>query len=152
MSKMISRAHTSLPPYIRRLVGHPFRTVIAVAKFFAFAHLFTEYGVVTAPCQGPSMLPTFDILGEWILISRFHRFGRNVELGDLVAYNIPINHERGVKRILGMPGDYVLVDSGSNAMIQVRTPLNFPLQSITQKLTWGCLRYLKVIVGSWEIT
>lgn len=108
--------------YARGLFGHPFKTVIAVAKFFAFAHLFTEYGFVTAPCQGPSMLPTFDILGEWILISRFHRFGRNVELGDLVAYNIPINHERGVKRILGLPGDYVLVDSpgsGSNAMIQV---------------------------------
>jgi inner membrane protease subunit 1 len=48
-------------------------------------------------------------------------------VGDVVAYNIPINEEMGVKRVLGMPGDYVLMDTpdvegrggGGGSMIQV---------------------------------
>ncbi|KAL2151964.1 hypothetical protein VTH82DRAFT_5148 [Thermothelomyces myriococcoides] len=84
-----------------------------------------------APASGPSMLPTFEVLGEWLLVSKLHRFGRGVEVGDVVAYNIPINDEVGVKRVLGLPGDYVLMDTpdgdgmaggvgGGPNMIQVR--------------------------------
>lgn len=106
------------------LLGHPFRTTLAVAKFLTFTHLFLEYGYSTAPAVGPSMLPTLEILGEWLLISRRHRHGRNVAVGDVVAYNIPINDSLGVKRVLGLPGDYVLLNapgSGSDNMIQVNT-------------------------------
>ena len=108
--------------FLGGLLGHPFRTAIFAGKFLAFTHLFLEYGYSTAPAVGPSMLPTFEVLGEWLLVSRRHSYGRGVEVGDLVAYNIPINETVGVKRILGLPGDYVLLDtpgSGSNAMIQV---------------------------------
>ena len=104
------------------LLGRPFRTTIFAGKFLAFTHLFLEYGYSIAPAFGPSMLPTFDILGEWLLISRRHRYGRNVQVGDLVAYSIPINDSVGVKRLMGLPGDYVLLDapgSGSDDMIQV---------------------------------
>ncbi|KAK4127367.1 LexA/Signal peptidase [Parathielavia appendiculata] len=81
-----------------------------------------------SPASGPSMLPTFEVVGEWLLVSRLHRFGRGIEVGDVVAYNIPINEEMGVKRVLGMPGDYVLMDTppdgegeggGGGNMIQV---------------------------------
>lgn len=111
-----------MPSLFHGLLGHPLRTTIFAAKFLAFTHLFVEYGYSTAPAVGPSMLPTFEILGEWLLVSRQHRYGRRVEVGDLVAYNIPINDGVGVKRVLGLPGDYVLLDapgSGSDAMIQV---------------------------------
>ncbi|KAK4188203.1 hypothetical protein QBC35DRAFT_496946 [Podospora australis] len=64
-----------------------------------------------APASGPSMLPTFELLGEWLVVSKSHRLGRNISVGDLVVYNIPINEEFGVKRVLGMPGDYVLMDT-----------------------------------------
>ena len=104
------------------LLGHPLRTTLAVGKFLAFTHLFLEYGYSTAPAVGPSMLPTLEILGEWLLISRRHRYGRNVAVGDVVAYNIPINDSFGVKRVLGLPGDYVLLNapgSGNDSMIQV---------------------------------
>ncbi|KAK3359292.1 peptidase S24/S26A/S26B/S26C [Lasiosphaeria hispida] len=104
------------------LLGHPFRTVIFAGKFLAFTHLFFEYGIQTAPAQGPSMLPTFELLGQWLVVSRRHRFGRNVEVGDLVAYNIPVDENVGVKRILGLPGDYIMLDTPgreSQAMIQV---------------------------------
>jgi inner membrane protease subunit 1 len=80
-------------------------------KFIAFAHLIWEYGISMSPASGPSMLPTFEVLGEWLLVSKLHRFGRGITVGDVVAYNIPINEEVGVTRVLGLPGDYVLMDT-----------------------------------------
>lgn len=69
------------------------------------------------------MLPSFEVVGELLLISRLHRYGRGIGVGDLVIYNIPIFPDAdGIKRVIGMPGDYVLMDSpdsGSEAMIQV---------------------------------
>ncbi|KAL2135071.1 hypothetical protein VTI74DRAFT_9887 [Chaetomium olivicolor] len=104
-------------------IGHPLRVVVNTLKFVAFAHLLWEYGISMAPASGPSMLPTFEVLGEWLLVSKLHRFGRGITIGDVVAYNIPINEEVGVKRVLGLPGDYVLMDNpgegGSGSMIQV---------------------------------
>ncbi|KAL2141080.1 hypothetical protein VTI28DRAFT_2878 [Corynascus sepedonium] len=106
-------------------LGHPFRVILTTLKFVAFTHLLWEYVISMAPASGPSMLPTFEVLGEWLLVSKLHRFGRGVAVGDVVAYNIPINDEVGVKRVLGLPGDYVLMDTpddggaGSGSMIQV---------------------------------
>lgn len=59
------------------------------------------------------MLPTFEVVGEWLVVSRFHKYGNGVKVGDLVVYQIPVSTsgELGVKRIMGMPGDYVLVDT-----------------------------------------
>ncbi|KAL2019991.1 hypothetical protein VTK56DRAFT_8991 [Thermocarpiscus australiensis] len=104
-------------------LGHPFRVALYALKYVAFAHLVWEYGISMAPASGPSMLPTFEVLGEFLLVSKLHRFGRGVSVGDVVAYSIPINDEVGVKRVLGMPGDYVLMDAPDGgtmgSMIQV---------------------------------
>ncbi|KAL2266504.1 hypothetical protein VTJ83DRAFT_5856 [Remersonia thermophila] len=112
--------HHGQPP---SWLGHPLRVILTTIKFVAFAHLIWEYGISMAPASGPSMLPTFEVLGEWLLVSKLHRFGRGVTVGDVVAYNIPINDEVGVKRVLGLPGDYVLMETpdgmGGGNMIQV---------------------------------
>ncbi|KAH6850845.1 peptidase S24/S26A/S26B/S26C [Chaetomium sp. MPI-CAGE-AT-0009] len=104
-------------------VGHPARVIITTLKFVALTHLIWEYVISMAPASGPSMLPTFEVLGEWLLVSKLHRFGRGVSVGDVVAYNIPINDEVGVKRVLGLPGDYVLMDTppddGAGASVAV---------------------------------
>lgn len=127
--------HSNIPPNASKdapsWLGHPFRVIVNTLKWVAAAHLFWEYGMSMAPASGPSMLPTFEVLGEWLVVSKLHRFGRGVSVGDVVAYNIPINEEVGVKRVLGLPGDYVLMDtpeggdgggggSGGGSMIQVR--------------------------------
>ncbi|KAK3378203.1 peptidase S24/S26A/S26B/S26C [Podospora didyma] len=112
----------SVNKFEESILGHPFRVFLITAKYLAFTHLFMEYGFTVSASHGPSMLPTFEVLGEWVLVSRWHRFGRGVSVGDLIAYNIPINNDVGVKRVLGLPGDYVLVNSpetGSDVMIQV---------------------------------
>ncbi|KAE9581655.1 hypothetical protein CGMCC3_g2103 [Colletotrichum fructicola] len=78
----------------------------------AAAHVFTSYCFEWGPAAGPSMLPTFDIAGDHIIVDKRYRYGRNIVVGDLVHYRIPIfQRAEGIKRVIGMPGDYVLVGS-----------------------------------------
>ncbi|KAK2759664.1 mitochondrial inner membrane protease subunit [Colletotrichum kahawae] len=101
-----------LPPWVRAIVGHPVRLVLAAGKTMAAAHVFTSYCFEWGPAAGPSMLPTFDIAGDHIIVDKRYRYGRNVVVGDLVHYRIPIfQRAEGIKRVIGMPGDYVLVGS-----------------------------------------
>lgn len=126
LPRLLARPLRPLPsgaPKPPPILGHPFRLVLSTLKYFCFAHLFWEYGYSIGPATGPSMLPTFEIVNEWLLISKLHRYGRGIGVGDLVIYNIPIFPDAdGIKRVIGLPGDYVLIDSPeseSDAMIQV---------------------------------
>lgn len=65
-----------------------------------------------------------NILGDWIVISKLHSRGRGMEVGDLVNYLHPVyvgSGERVVKRIIGMPGDFVVADpvGAPGKMVQV---------------------------------
>ncbi|EFX04616.1 mitochondrial inner membrane protease subunit [Grosmannia clavigera kw1407] len=105
--------------------GHPGRWAIGTAKTLAFCHIVWTYGYSVGPASGPSMLPTFSIAGDWLLVSKRYRWGRDLRVGDLVVYRIPVEPaDEAVKRVMGMPGDYVLVNSPegtSDLMIQVST-------------------------------
>jgi inner membrane protease subunit 1 len=70
------------------------------------------------------MLPTFAVDGDWIAADMTARLGRRIKVGDLVLYKIPIfATQHGVKRIIGLPGDYVSLgtpgERGEEQMIQV---------------------------------
>ena len=72
------------------------------------------------------MMPTFNSFGDAVLISKYYRRGRGVQVGDIVSFVHPIDsEERAIKRVLGMPGDFVCRDTpgtGARAgtpMIQV---------------------------------
>lgn len=94
------------------LLGHPFRLFLATGQTLAMAHVLWKYGYSVAPGSGPSMLPTFLVWNEWFVADRSYRRGRGVRVGDCVTYTIPVEpHEDGVKRVIGMPGDYVLLNS-----------------------------------------
>ncbi|TPX10936.1 uncharacterized protein E0L32_008142 [Thyridium curvatum] len=112
-----------LPRFAATYLGHPWRWTLLTAKTLAFVHCFVTYGYSLGPAYGPSMLPTFEVLSEWLLISKRHRNGRNLSVGDLVVYKIPIEpNADGIKRVLGLPGDYVLINSPESerdTMIQV---------------------------------
>ncbi|KAI1800970.1 LexA/Signal peptidase [Daldinia bambusicola] len=105
------------------LLGHPFRVLIYTTKALALGHLLVTYGYGTGYGWGPSMLPTFLVANEWFVTDRSYRRGRGVRVGDCVVYAIPVEPgEDGVKRVLGLQGDYVLLNSpgvGSDTMIQV---------------------------------
>jgi len=85
-------------------------------------HIFTEYFFWTGESYGISMLPTINSTGDWLVMSKFYRRGRGVEVGDLVSFKHPMREDtRSVKRVVGMAGDFVLRDSPdtSGVMIQV---------------------------------
>lgn len=68
------------------------------------------------------MLPGWEIWGEGAVTSHMYRYGRGVKVGDLVRFKVPISDAYAIKRVMGMPGDYVLVhtpDTGHEEMIQV---------------------------------
>ena len=103
--------------------GKSIRVYVNIVKFTAAAHLFVQYVGVCHRTEGPSMLPTLNVEGDWLLISHLHRRGRNIKVGDVVSFKHPlIPGEGAVKRVIGMPGDFVMRDSpgsGSDMMIQV---------------------------------
>ena len=69
------------------------------------------------------MLPTFEVIGDWVLISKHYRRGRDIEVGDLVTFKSVVDPEdKVIKRVIGMEGDYVLRNtpgSRDSSMIQV---------------------------------
>ncbi|KAG5984146.1 hypothetical protein E4U55_005859 [Claviceps digitariae] len=88
-------------------------------SYLTSTHLFK-----ICPAAGPSMVPTFTVDGEYLAVDMRRRLGRDIAVGDLILYKIPwFSGQSGVKRVIGMPGDYVSLgtpgERGYDQMIQV---------------------------------
>lgn len=107
-----------------RYAGHPIRVAMAAVQGLLVLHVFWKFGYSIEPTLGASMLPTIEVMGDHVLISKRYRRGRGIQVGDVIGFNSVYEPgETVIKRVLGMPGDYVLRDSPespSNTMIQVR--------------------------------
>ncbi|KAH0012122.1 LexA/Signal peptidase, partial [Aureobasidium melanogenum] len=86
-------------------------------------HIFFDHGYNWSSTWGPSMLPTLNASGTSVIVSKWYRRGRGIQVGDIVSYKHPIQGEiTTIKRVIGMPGDFVLRDTpgkGDGTMIQV---------------------------------
>lgn len=71
-------------------------------------HAFITHGYAIQTPVGPSMLPSIDLVGQWIIIDLTCRHGRRVKVGDMVTYQQPNADYISLKRVVGMPGDLVL--------------------------------------------
>lgn len=80
--------------------------------------------------DGISMNPTLRSADDWVLISKYYRHGREIGVGDVISFRHPVNTGGyAAKRVLGMPGDFVLLDvvtpdnegtaEGNQRMLQV---------------------------------
>ncbi|TPX58759.1 hypothetical protein SpCBS45565_g07921 [Spizellomyces sp. 'palustris'] len=57
------------------------------------------------------MLPTFNIVGDIVVVEHVSRHYRKLDLGDVVVCVSPTDPQKAIcKRVLGLPGDYVCVD------------------------------------------
>ena len=68
------------------------------------------------------MLPTFEVTGDSVIVSRYYRRGRGIKVGDMVSFDSVVEPGESVlKRVLGLQGDYVLRDTPgtTESMIQV---------------------------------
>lgn len=94
------------------------------------------------------MLPTFEVVSDQVLISRFYRRGKGIVVGDIITFDSVVEPgERVIKRVLGLEGDYVLRDTPgeSTTMIQV--------SKVVERLNCdidGMGRFLRVTFGWWE--
>lgn len=86
------------------------QTILLAASIFLVIYIF-----IARPFQvsGDSMFPTFKN-GEYILTNLIGlRFG-SLQRGDVIVFIAPIDHEKDfIKRVIGLPGDTVLLHDGS---------------------------------------
>ncbi|KAK2749475.1 hypothetical protein FQN57_006409 [Myotisia sp. PD_48] len=95
-------------------LSRPWRGFVYTLHFagtFCWFKIFTEHFFDLKSADGPSMYPTIHVRGDSLLISKFYKYGRGVELGDIIIYKKPHDlHTDAAKRVIGLPGDYVLKD------------------------------------------
>jgi signal peptidase I, bacterial type len=76
--------------------------------------LFLGINAISARVRvdGFSMRPTLED-GEFVLVSKMsYRFGE-VDRGDIIVFHFPMNPEEElIKRVIGLPGDHINVQSG----------------------------------------
>lgn len=113
------------PPILARYPGgQGFAWGIKIGiGFTLFIHIFTDYFYTIRGTFGISMQPTLAAWGDNVLISKYYRHGRGVQVGDIISFKHPLSVDtRASKRVIGMPGDFVLRDTpekGMGMMIQV---------------------------------
>ncbi|EPS32437.1 Mitochondrial inner membrane protease subunit 1 [Penicillium oxalicum] len=86
-------------------------TVLNGAGVFCACSWVWEHVVTIQRSEGPSMYPTFNVRGDWLVISKRHAFGKDIQVGDIVRCHHPsLLGSQVAKRVLGMPGDFVCSD------------------------------------------
>jgi len=67
---------------------------------------------------GPSMYPTIASELSYTIYSRRHKRGRNIKIGDVIIFENPIFlRGKACKRVIGMPGDYVVRDAAQSPTV-----------------------------------
>ncbi|CAI6332306.1 unnamed protein product [Periconia digitata] len=93
------------------------RSVKHVIAGGIFTHIFISYIGGVSFTHGISMVPTIPYSGQpapFIIYSNLHRRGRNIQVGDMVIFKHPTRSgQTALKRVIGLPGDYVSVVSGA---------------------------------------
>lgn len=110
-----------------------FRLTLDGTALFCACTLIWEHLITVQLSEGPSMYPTFSPRGDYLMISRLHKHGRGIQVGDVVRFYHPsFLGVNGAKRVLGLPGDFVCKDEAfgtdvgtAGEMIQVSV-LDFP--------------------------
>ena len=119
-----------LPQFLKhRHASAPLLILSTTLKTFFFTHLFLTHIYTLKATRGPSMLPTLEVFGDSVLISRYFRRGRDVKVGDVVSFDsVVVAGEEVIKRVVGMQGDFVVLQDEAGRgekMLQVSLFLSF---------------------------
>ena len=92
-----------------------------IATVFGIAFIIKDQFYEIAPTIGASMIPTFDILGDFVLLQKFQK--DKIAVGDVISAISPIEpHKLVLKRIVGMEGDVVKIDPFDPESERIRVP------------------------------
>lgn len=97
-------------------------TIVFVGSLFIVVYLF-----ILTPNQvkGASMEPTFHS-GDYILTSRITYKFRKPQRGDIVVFKSPKNpYIEYIKRIIGLPGDKILIKNGEVFVNDIKIEENY---------------------------
>ena len=118
------------------------KTSVGVLKGLFALHFFSTYVGHFALTAGPSMLPTINVKGVRVYTDNTYSRGRGIKVGDVVDFHHPLDRgEGGIKRVMGMPGDFVVKDGGEGngkMMMQVRR--------LCFERCWLSMRSLRAVV------
>ncbi|EPX72496.1 inner membrane peptidase complex catalytic subunit [Schizosaccharomyces octosporus yFS286] len=94
------------------MAGTFLRVPLYTLQVAAAVHQIHEHFFQVQMTSGPSMMPTLNSGGEFVLLDKYHgRLGRCCTVGDMVVAAKPTGPRQYVcKRIIGMPGDVVFAD------------------------------------------
>jgi mitochondrial inner membrane protease subunit 1 len=103
-----ARILPSLSPFLARLRPSR-RTLLLFLSGYASMALIRSYLISYSDNAGVSMLPTIAANGTYSLSSLLYGGGRGIKIGDIVQVKSPVQGGQIVgKRVVGLPGDYVL--------------------------------------------
>ncbi|BFZ55761.1 hypothetical protein PYCC9005_002802 [Savitreella phatthalungensis] len=100
------------------------RPVARTVKWLAAYHLLVDNVLELNLTSGPSLMPTLQCAGDWCLIDKWrHARGKGVAVGDLVVVAKPgLTDVYVLKRVIGMPGDVVLLDPTVSMNEYIKVP------------------------------
>ncbi|KAF8938589.1 hypothetical protein BGZ47_008516 [Haplosporangium gracile] len=88
-----------------------FKSAALVLQVACGVQLFNNYVAEFTWCFGPSMLPTLNMTGDIVGFEHLTQRFSKLDTGDLVVAVSPIDPSKLVcKRVIGVPGDKVVID------------------------------------------
>lgn len=92
----------------RALVKEGWERTVVFTQFICSLNVFTNHVCEVHQCLGPSMLPTFNVAGDILLLEHISNKFWGIKVGDVVMARSPTNPRLVVcKRVLGLEGDQV---------------------------------------------
>jgi inner membrane protease subunit 1 len=120
-NRIFRRGPKALPSYATSdrapttLFGTLRHGVLLIASFWCAGSLVQHYLITYGYSEGESMVPTISAANSISITSPGYRNGKGVKVGDLVHAKNPLQaHNMVGKRVIGMPGDYVLRDESDS--------------------------------------
>jgi len=112
-------------------------TVVFIGSMFIVVYLFI---ITPNQVKGASMEPNFHT-GDYILTSRITYKFRRIERGDVVVLKSPKNPDiEYIKRVIGLPGDTLLISSNGNVMINNNLLTENYIATTTNLWEGGCIK------------
>jgi signal peptidase I len=97
------------PPLKRRPL---WRDLGEIALLIAIIYTFVNLTTARAVVEGSSMRPNFET-GQLVIVNRFAYFFSSPQRGDVIVLHNPRNgKEDFIKRVIGLPGEYVQIIEG----------------------------------------
>ncbi len=100
-------------------------TIVIAMAMFVVVYLFAFQ---PHQIKGDSMLPDF-VDGEYLMTNKLVYYFREPQRGDVIVFKFPMNHQFDyIKRIIGLPGEELMLKDNHVVVFNDKYPDGLPLQ------------------------